>query len=123
MNNSAIKRYMKAALKHCPAAYKKQLSVNLNDSLLEFADRNPDFCKEMLINHFGAPERYAEEYIANLDDSIKFNKLTKNKFIKRLIFVAIATLLIIITTATTIIVIDSLKSSSHYYEVTIDEYQ
>lgn len=123
MSNSAIKKYMKAALKHCPVTYKKQLSIDLNNSLFEFADENPNVCTKMLLNHFGAPERYATEYIANLDDSIKFDLLTKNKFIKRFIFITIAALLIIITTATTIIVIDSLRSSSHYYEVTIDEYK
>ncbi len=121
MNNSAIKRYVKAALKKCPSAYRKRLSANLSDSLFEFVEGNPAADEKILIENFGPPERYAEEYIASLDDEEKIRILTKNTFIKQAITITIAIGLIILAVGTTIIVIDSINSSSNYYEIVIGD--
>ncbi|MEE0928969.1 MAG: hypothetical protein UIG59_07225 [Acutalibacteraceae bacterium] len=121
MNDNVIKRYLKTALKKCPSAYRKRISGNLSDSLFEFVEENPAVNEEALVENFGPPERYAEEYIASLDDEEKVRLLAKNTFIMRAITITIAIGLIILAVGTAIIVIDSINSSSNYYEVVIGE--
>ncbi|MBQ5321302.1 MAG: hypothetical protein J6K88_04515 [Oscillospiraceae bacterium] len=87
--------YLKRVKQYCPYALRKRLSAELEGAISEYAEENPDKTIEDLINRFGAPQKYAEEYITEMPAAEKTRILRKGRTILTGIVVSILTITLI----------------------------
>lgn len=96
MNNKITEAYLSEALKNCPFGFRKRLKSDLYSSLCDFAEEKPSFNESELLFRFGAPQQYAAEYIASLDDKSKADLINSGKFIKSVIIIALAVIAVFV---------------------------
>lgn len=101
MNRKVIDSYLKAAKKNCPRKYKKQLSEELENSLLEFCEGKENVTKQAVENKFGDPRQYAAEFFSTYGEAEFAKEVRRMKRTRMAIVAAIvlAALLLLGTVA------------------------
>ena len=110
--------YLKKVKHYCPYALRKRLSAELECAISEYVEENPDKTITDLINRFGAPKKYAEEYITEMSDTEKKRILRKGKTILTGILISILTITLIFLLSFFWIVHNNDNPLPVYYEKT-----
>ncbi len=110
-----ISSYLKRVKKNCPFSFRKKLTTDLKNHLLDYLDDNPDSTLEDIINHLGSPEKYADEYLLVIDETTRKKTIHKAKWIKYSILSGIATIVLIIAVTATMILFKISQIRVYYY--------
>lgn len=114
-NQTEIKHYLNQVKKHCPYPVRKKLMEELESNLSDFLEQYPDSTITDIVEHFGSPEKFADEYILAMDESRRRGILRKSKWIKRMIFIAALLILLVITVTAVWIVHENSQDVTVYY--------
>lgn len=79
ISQKEIKRYLKSVRKNCPYPLKRRLSLELESSIADYLEENPDKDFADLISRFGKAEKYAEEYIMDMSADERTRILIKGR--------------------------------------------
>ena len=116
-----IKRYLKCVGKNCPRYFKRNLMDDLIDHLCDYLDENPDSSFDNIVKHFGAPEKFADEYILALDEDTRKKLMSKTRWIKKGIIIGIAVIILMAIVTATWIIIENSQEVGVYYSEGISE--
>lgn len=89
VNQREIAKYVRQAGKKCSAPYRRKLIAELQNSLSDFFEDNPEHSMEDILEHFGSPEKFADEYLLAMDRAERSNLLRIAKWIKITVCVSI----------------------------------
>lgn len=78
-----ISDYLKQIGKKAPFAFRKKLITELRQNISEYVDEHPNCSIEDVINHFGTPEQFADEYILAMDETARKEAIQKAGLIKK----------------------------------------
>lgn len=108
-------------LKKCPLAYRKNLKLDLCNSVYDFAEANPNVSMDELTQRFGKPEQFLNSYIESLDSHEKAHAMQHSKFVKRAMAIGVAVIILLATISTVWIVYENHLTEATYYEETTNE--
>mgnify|MGYP002510574518 CR=1 FL=1 len=111
-----ISSYLKRVKRNCPFSFRKNLTADLKNHLLEYFNDNPGSTLEDIINHLGAPEKYADEYLLVIDTTTRKRVIHKTKLIKYSILSGIAAIVLIIAVTAVMILFKISQVRVYYYE-------
>lgn len=112
--NAIANQYLKSVKKACPRAFRPKLTAELNDSILEFLNENPNSNLEDIQKYFGEPIDFVSEFLNSMDSSQRIRLENKRKYF--LISISVVLLIsLMITTFSIYIALESSKSSIYYY--------
>lgn len=114
-NQTEIKNYLKQVKKHCPRAFRKKLMKELEGSLYDFFEQRPDGTTADIIQHFGSPESFADEYILAMDETTRQGVLHKSKWVKRIVFIAVLIIVLVVGAAAACIIRENSQHVGRYY--------
>ena len=114
MKDKIIKKYIKKALKNCPLGFKSKLRDDLYDALVSFAEEKAEISEETLKLRFGGPEKYAEEFLAGIDDRVRNRQMILNRIFK-IVSIIIAVLVAVMIAVTAGFIIYDVVNSDVYY--------
>ena len=115
VNEGEIAKYLRQAKKGCPAPYRRKLIVELQNNLYEFLENNPEHTMEDVLEHFGSPERFADEYLLAMDNYDRINAFRKTKWIRKMLCIGVATIVLIVAIATVWIVCENSQTVGYFY--------
>lgn len=116
-----ITKYLRQTERVCPAPYRRKLITELQNNLSEFLDDNPEHTMDDVLEHFGSPEKFADEYLLAMDDRGRKVILHKTRCIKLAVCFGTAMAILIIAIAALWIVHENSQSVIHYcYEEIIE---
>ncbi len=115
-----ISNYLKQIGKKVPFAFRKKLITELRHNISEYIDEYPNSTIEDVIDHFGTPEKFADEYILAMDENARKEAIYKAGLIKKSIFITLAIMLLIITTTAIWIICENSQTAGYYYEEVIN---
>lgn len=115
INQKEIAKYVRQAGKGCPSPYRRKLKKELQNNLSDFLADNPEHTMENVLEHFGSPEKFADECLLAMDEAGRRNILHKTKWIKKVVCVGIAAVVLIIAIAAIWIVRENSQSVIYYY--------
>ncbi len=116
-----ISSYLRQARKNCPFSFRKKLSTDLKGHLFDYFDDNPDSTFEDITNHFGAPEKFADEYLLSMDETARKKTLQKNRWVKWSILAGITTIVLITAVTAVGMLIEISQKRVHYYHEYVTE--
>lgn len=115
VNQGEIAKYLRQARKGCPASYRRKLITEIRNNLSEFLDDNPECTMEDVLDHFGPPEKFADEYLLAMDNNDRINVFRKAGCVKKTICVGIAAIVLIVAIATVWIVHENSQTVGYFY--------
>lgn len=116
-----IRSYIKRAGKNCPYSFKRKLMEDLKSNLYDYIDENPNASYSDIVEHFGLPEKFSDEYILAMDDDTRKKLISKNKWLKLALSIGV-TIFVIIATVTSIwIIVENSQTAGVYYSEGISE--
>lgn len=77
-----ISHYLKQVKKSCPFSFRKVLIKELKNHLFDYLNANPCNTLEDIINHFGSPEKFADEYLLAMDETARKKIIQTTKCFK-----------------------------------------
>lgn len=116
-----ISSYLKRVKKNCPFFFRKKLITDLKSHLFDYLDDNPDSTLEDIINHLGAPEKFADEYLLVMDETTRKKAIRKAKWIKYSILSGIASIVLIIAVTAVMMLIKISQIRVYYYNEYVTE--
>lgn len=116
-----IENYIKRAGKNCPHSFKRKLMEDLKSNLYDYIDENPDASFDAIVEHFGLPEKFSDEYILAMDDKTRKQLVSKNKLLKLVFSIGVAILLIIAIVTSIWIIVENSQTAGVYYSEGISE--
>ena len=119
MKDKNLKKCRKTALKNCPGGIKSKLRAELFDTLCTFSGEQPNASYEELVTRFGDPRKYAEEFVAAMDDGEKVKRLRRNTVAKIVVIALLAIMTLLFATGTAAVVYDVFNSETYIIEDTI----
>ncbi len=112
-----ISSYLRQVKRNCPFSIQKKLINDLKNHLFDYFDDNPCSTFEDITNHFGAPEKFADEYLLAMDKDARKKAIQKTKWVKWSFLVGVTAIVFIIAvTAVWMLIEISQKREYHYYE-------
>lgn len=114
-NQTEIKHYLNQVKKHCPYPLRKKLIKELESNLSDFVEQYPDSTMTDIIEHFGSPGKFTDEYILAMDEPERQRIVQKSKWMKRLILLAALLILLIISVTAVWIIHENSRNLSYYY--------
>lgn len=122
VNEQDLSKYIRQAGKGCPFFVRKRLTAELRSNLSDFLDAHPEYTMEDVRAHFGAPEKFADEYLLTLDENTREKYIHRTKFIKwSCLFVSLAIVLVIAVTALMLLHEVSETRVYYYYEYVTED--
>lgn len=115
VNQREISKYVRQSRKGCPAPYRRKLITELQNNLSDFLENNPERTMEDVLEHFGFPEKFADEYLLVMDDKDRMNALHKARWVRKTICVGVATIVLIVAIASVWIVRENSQTVGYYY--------
>lgn len=115
-----LSHYKKQVLKHAPLALRKRIKTDLDNSIRDFLDENPDSSIEDIENVFGTAESFADEYILAMDVTERNKTLLKAKWIKHTILLLSVIIVLIILVTAVWVIIENSRTAAYYYETIIN---
>ena len=117
-----ISGYLRQVKRNCPISLRKKQLTDLESCLLDYPEDHPGSTYEELVNHLGAPEKFADELFLTMDEAARMKAIQKARWIK-LCYIFTAAIILLITAATAIVLIHAKFQTRVYYyseEVTED---
>ena len=123
--NKELTDYCKAVKKnlHCSKQLKKEILHALESDIEEYLEQNPDTTAEDVREHFGDPADFARESLSVLDDEEIQRQISKSKFIKRIVLIAVIIICLVFTTTAILVVMENSRAAIYYYSEEIGEYE
>lgn len=116
-----IRNYLKRAGKNCPHSFKRKLIEDLESNLCDYIDENPDASFNDLVEHFGLPEKFSDEYVLAMDDETRKQLISKNKLLKLVLSIGITIFLIIAIITSIWIIVENSQTAGVYYSEGVSE--
>ena len=117
-----VSSYLRQVKRNCPISLQKKQMTDLESCLLDYLDDHPGSTYEDLVNHLGAPEKFADELILTMDEAARRKAIQKTRWAK-LCCIFTAAVILLITAATAIGLIHAKLETRvyYYYEgITVD---
>lgn len=108
--------YLKQVSKKCPVSFRKRMMMDIESSLSDYSDEHPNCTIDDIVQHFGTPEKFADEYILALDEKSREKLLSKAKWLKWGFLIGIVIFLIIVAIAAIWIIFENSQIAGYYYE-------
>lgn len=105
----------------CSTETKKKILFDLKSNIAEYLDKYPEAEMSDIINHFGAPDLFASEYVASLEDAELNKKVHKSKWIKRGVIIAVIAVILLSAITTIWVISENYKAADYYYQEDIIE--
>ena len=121
VNQREINQYIKQVTKKSPRQLRSRLQGELEGNISEFLEHHADSSIQDIVDHFGSPEKYAEEYFAANECDERLQQMKRGK---RLTFFNVASVLLIILiicVAAFIICKENSRTAGYYYEYILSE--
>lgn len=118
---AVIKSYLKRAGKNCPHSFKRKLTEDLKSHLYDYIDENPNASFDDIVEHFGLPEKFSDEYILAMEDDTRKKLISKNKWIKMAFLIGVTIFVIIVAVTSIWIIIENSQTAGVYYSEGISE--
>ena len=118
-----ISGYLRQVKRNCPISLKKKQMTDLESCLWDYLEDHPDSTYEDLVNHLGAPEKFADGLILTMDATARRKAIQKTRWVK-LCCIFTAAVILLIASATAIGLIHAKLETQvyYYYEyVTVDD--
>lgn len=119
ISQKEIKRYLKSVRKNCPYPLKRRLSLELDSSIADYLEENPDKDLADLISRFGKAEKYAEEYLMNMPIAERTKILKKGKTIITAVIVGVIAVVLIVASTAVWIIYDDYRTDGVGSEIHI----
>lgn len=113
-------KYLKQVRKNCPHSFRNKLMTDLKNNLSDYLDENPSSTFDDVVNHFGMPQKFADEYILAMDEDTRKKLITKTKWLKRGILIGSTILLIIVAITAIWIIVENSQTAGYYYDYKIN---
>lgn len=110
-----ITNYVRQAGDGLPFAVRRKLRTDLQNSLSDFLDTRPDRTMDDVVEHFGSPEKFMDEYVLAMEPARRRKLLRKAKWFKRTVCIGIAVAVLIVATGTIWIVRENSRTVGYYY--------
>lgn len=110
-----ISDYVRRVGENCPFSVRMKLKKKLKNSLSDFLDEKSDCTMDDVVEHFGSPEKFTDEYVLAMDAADRQNILHKVKWFKRTIGIGIAVVVLIVVTAAIWVVCENSRMVGYYY--------
>ncbi len=122
IKSAQISAYLKQAGKNCPFSFRKRLRMDLKNNLSDYLEENPDSTMEDVMQHFGSPEKFADEYVLAMDDKLRKKTVFKAKCVKRSVLIGVIVIVLtVVITAAWIITENSQTAGVYYSEGIIED--
>lgn len=121
--DTALKRYYRNIRKDLPCSYKmkKKIMQQIQESVDQFLEQNPDADFDAVQLHFGEPQTIALSYIEDQDAPELLRKLRIKKKIIAVVVGVIVAILVIWGIAVVWAVIDSADTNNGYFDIIVTE--
>ena len=97
----------------CDRKAKKQFISDLQNTILEYREANPNATFDELIAHFGTPETIARDFLENAEEYR--SRESKNKKALRITLIALLTALLIFVGIIAIVIVTNNRRTAGYY--------
>lgn len=115
VSQKEIFKYVRQVGRGCPFVYRKKLKSELKDNLYDFLKDNPGYTMEHVLNHFGTPQRFLDEYLLALEEKDRINVFHKTRHLRFAVYVGIAAIIFIIAIAAIWVVHENSRTAIYYY--------
>ncbi len=102
--------YVMRAGKKCHTSYRRELTAELQNSLSDFIEDTPNHTMADVLEHFGSPEKFADEYLLTMDETERRTVLHKARWIRKAVSAGMAIAILIIAVVVGWIVHDNSQS-------------
>ncbi len=116
-----LNKYFSQVKQNCPREYRTKMMPVIKGNVLDYLEENPNCSMSDVNAQFGAPEKFASEYIMAMDDAEKCKILRTSKFIKRVVIIGVTVVVLIIAVTAAFIIIDNSHTAAYYYHYEITE--
>lgn len=96
-HNTAMKEYIRSVSKALPCSgkMKKHILSQLQDSITDYLEQNPDAGLAAMQEHFGTPQQITSSYVDNQDASVLLKKMSIKKKVLTIVAGVMAAILLI----------------------------
>lgn len=110
IHQKELTNYVRQVGKKCPTLYRRKLTAELHDSLSDFLEDTPEHTMADVLEHFGSPEKFADEYLLTMDETERRTVLHKARWIRKAVSAGMAIAILIIAVVVGWIVHDNSQS-------------
>ena len=110
-----ISSYLKQVKRNCPFPFRKRLVADLKNHLEDYFDDKPSGTLEDIINHMGAPEKFADEYLMAMDEPARQKTIQKSRWLKQICLIGVASIVLIFAVTAAWMLIEISQKRVHYY--------
>jgi len=123
INRHEIKCYLREIHKQLPLPRKRkrQVVLDLEQSILEYIEKNPDQSMDDIAKHYGSPDEFSGEYIASLDEKDIKRTIKQRGLLKKAIIIGLAIFILGTIVAFITVVIHNENARINTYEVAVSE--
>lgn len=116
-----IKHYIKQATKKLPRQLRSRLQGELEGNISEFLEHHADSSIQDIVDHFGSPEKYVEEYFAANECDERLQQMKRGKLLSCFNVASVLLIILIICAAAFIICKENSRTAGYYYHYVLTE--